>query len=147
MKKFAKFIVAGLIAAGAAIGVSAPAQAGVSFEIGVGGPGYEYYGYDYYRPCRWYFEHEYPAPRRCYRDYIGFYGPHVYISDGFVFRDRGHWNRWRVRDDYRHWRGHDWRVRERHDRRVDRRLDRRINRLERHERHERHEHHEHHHHH
>lgn len=134
MKKFAQFIVAGLIAAGTAVGVSAPAQAGVSFEIGVGGPAY--YGYDYYRPCRWYFEHDFPAPNRCYRDYVGFYGPHVYISDGFVFRDRGHWDRWRVRDDYRHWRTHDWRV---HERRVDRRMDRRMDRLERHDRHERRE--------
>jgi hypothetical protein len=111
MKKIASYAVAALIAAGAAVGASAPAKAAVSFSIGVGGP--LYYGYDYYRPCRWYFDHDFPAPRRCYREYIGFYGPNVYISDGFVFRDRAHWGHWRYRSDYRRWRSYDW---ERHHR-------------------------------
>jgi hypothetical protein len=106
MKKITGFAVAALLAAGAAIGTTTPASARVTFSVGIGGP--LYYGYDYYRPCRWYFQHDFPAPRRCYRDYMGFYGPHVYISDGFVFRDRAHWGRWRDRDDFRHWRSYDW---------------------------------------
>jgi hypothetical protein len=112
MKKIANYAVAALIAAGAAVGASAPAKAEVDFSIGIGGP--SYYGYDYYRPCRWYFNHDFPAPRRCYREFYGFYGPNVYISDGFVFRNRGYYGRWRYRDDYRHWRSHDWRRRD-HD--------------------------------
>ena len=105
MNAFAKRILVGA-ALGAAIAVSAPANAGVSFSIGIGGPAY--YGYDYWRPCDWYFAHGFPAPRRCYDYYRGVWGPHLYISDGFVFRDRDDWYRWRGRDDFRHWRGHDW---------------------------------------
>jgi hypothetical protein len=99
-----------LIAAalGAAMAASAPASAQVSLSIGIGG-GPMYMGYDYWRPCEWYFAHDFPAPRRCYDYYRGGnWGPHLYISDGFVFRDRNHWRHWRGRDDFRRWRSHDW---------------------------------------
>lgn len=107
MKFLAKYAVAAaLLAGGVAVGTVEPAQAQVSFSIGFGGP--SYYGYDYYRPCSWYYRHDYPAPRRCYDDYRGYYGSGIYISDGFVFRDRRHYGHWRHRDDYRRWRTHDW---------------------------------------
>jgi hypothetical protein len=107
MNRLSTYAIAGLIAAGAAMGATTlPAKAGVDVSIGVGGP--LYYGYDYYRPCRWYFDNDFPAPRRCYREYTGFYGPGVYISSGFVFRDRAHYYRYRGRDDFRHWRNHNW---------------------------------------
>jgi hypothetical protein len=107
MKKLANYAIAGLIAAGAAVGATTvPAKAAVGVSIGIGGP--MYYGYDYYRPCRWYYDNDFPAPRRCYRDYVGYYGPSVYLSSGFVFRDRVHYYRFRDRDDFRHWRMHNW---------------------------------------
>lgn len=107
MKKIMNYAVAGLIAAGAAVGATTvPAKAAVGVSIGIGGP--MYYGYDYYRPCRWYFNHDFPAPRRCYADYRSYYGPSVYLSSGFVFRDRVHYGRFRDRDDFHHWRDHDW---------------------------------------
>lgn len=105
MKSLARgFLIAAAL--GAAITMSAPANAEVSFSIGIGGP--VFYGYDYWRPCGWYFDHGFPAPARCYDYYRGFWGPRLYMSDGFVFRDRDDWYRWRGRDDFRHWRGHDW---------------------------------------
>ncbi len=106
MKSLAKRFLIGA-ALGAAIAVSAPAaNAELSFSIGIGGP--VYYGYDYWRPCGWYFDHGFPAPYRCYDYYRGSWGSRLYVSDGFVFRDRDDWNRWRGRDDFRRWRGHEW---------------------------------------
>lgn len=99
-----RFLIGSLL--GAALAVSAPASAGVSLSIGIGGP--SYYGYDYWRPCDWYFDHGFPAPYRCYDYYRGAWGPHLYVNGGFVFRDRDDWYRWRNRDDFRRWRGHDW---------------------------------------
>jgi hypothetical protein len=107
MKSIAKFALGALMTGAVALGAAAPAQAGVGISIGIGGPAY--YGYDYAQPCRYYFNHELPAPGRCVADYRRFYGRGVYITDGFVFRDRVTWGRWRGRDDFRHWRTHDWR--------------------------------------
>lgn len=107
MSSLTKRLVIGAVL-GAAMAVSAPAaNAGVSLSIGIGG-GPVYFGYDYWRPCDWYFAHGFPAPYRCYSYYRGVYGPRLYVDGGFVFRDRGDWYRWRDRDDFRHWRGHDW---------------------------------------
>src|ERR1700761_1986868 len=99
MKKLGFLTLAALLAGGAALATTAPAEAGVSISIGLGGPAY--YGYDYNQSCRWYFNHRYPAPRRCYNEYRGFYGSGIYISDGFVFSNRGDYDRWSRRDDYR----------------------------------------------
>ncbi|HEY1710381.1 MAG TPA: hypothetical protein VGG10_19070 [Rhizomicrobium sp.] len=107
MKTIAKYALGALMTGAVALGAAAPAQAGVGVSIGIGGPAY--YGYNYYQPCRFYFNHDLPAPNRCLADYRRFYGPSVYISDGFIFRDRVTWGRWRDRDDFRHWRAHDWR--------------------------------------
>ena len=111
MKSLAKSLLVGA-ALGAAVAISAPAEAQVGIglhignvSIGVGGP--VYYGYDYWRSCDWYFAHDYPAPYRCYDYYRGRY-PHLYVEGGFVFRDRDSWDHWRNRDDFRHWRHHDW---------------------------------------
>lgn len=114
-KSIASYAIAALIAGGAATGAAVPAQADVGISVGFGGPAY--YGYDYQRPCSFYFRHDLPAPRRCYRDYYGYYGSDVYISDGFVFRNRGTYGHWKDRDDFRHWRGHDWNDRGDNDRR------------------------------
>jgi hypothetical protein len=104
MRMISKFATAALVAGAAAFGVSAPASADhVSVSIGIGGPAYVG-DYDWYRPCGWYFHWNLPAPARCYHDYYGFYGPNIYVYDGFVFRDRDDWGRWQDRDDFHHWR-------------------------------------------
>jgi len=112
MLKLKHLTLAALVASGAALAATAPANAAVGISIGIGGPAY--YGYDYYRPCRFYFDNHFPAPQRCYDEFRGFYGPGVYISDGFVFGSRYDYGRWSRRDDFRHWRSHDWN-RDRHD--------------------------------
>jgi hypothetical protein len=105
-------VLAGLLG-GAAVATAAPATAGVSLSIGIGGPAY--YGYDYYRPCWFYRAHDLPAPARCLGYYRGIWGPRLYVDGDFIFRDRDDWRRWHDRDDYRHWRGHDWHDRDHHD--------------------------------
>ena len=128
MKTVHKLAVASLVAATAAIGASAPAAAHVDVSVGVGvgvppplpgpafdGPGVFVGDYDYYRPCAWYRYWNIPAPGRCYREFIGFYGPHLYVVDGFVFRDHGDWERWHDRDDWEHWRAHDFHRADWHD--------------------------------
>lgn len=107
MNRFAKYAVAALVAIGAVAGAAAPAEARVVVAVGVGGP--VYYGYNYSRPCSYYYRHDLPAPRRCYSHYRRYYGSHVYISSGFVFLNRTHYYRWHRRDDFRHWRNHNWR--------------------------------------
>jgi hypothetical protein len=113
MKQTLKYALAGMLAGGAALATTAPAQAGVgvSIEFGNGGYGYygqDYYGYNYGRPCNFYFRHDLPAPGRCYRDFYSYYGPSVYLYDGFVFSSRGSYGHWRYNDNFRHWRGHNW---------------------------------------
>lgn len=114
MKQSLKYALAALLAGSAAVATTAPAQAGVSFSIGIGGGGYggyydqDYYGYNYARPCAFYFRNDLPAPARCYRDYYSYYGPSVFLSDGFVFSNRGNYGRWRDNDRFRHWRSHNW---------------------------------------
>jgi hypothetical protein len=123
MKTLAKLAVAAAMLGGGAIVSTAPANADVGVSIGVGGPGYygyysngpryyggygAYYGYDYYRPCSFYYYNELPAPPRCYSYFEEYYGPSVFFDSGFVFRDRDDYWRWHDRDDFRHWQGHDW---------------------------------------
>jgi len=115
MRFFNKFALAALLASGAVIGASAPANARVDVSIGVGGPGVFVGDYDYYRPCSYYRYWNIPAPARCYREFYGFYGPSVFVVDGFVFSNRDSWGRWRDRDDYGHWRRHEWRRADWHD--------------------------------
>jgi len=113
MRTLAKLGFAALLSAGAALAVAQPAEARTSFgiSIGVGGP-YGYY--DPGRPCWYYREYDLPAPNRCYQDYYGYYGPGVFIDSGFVFRSHDTYYRWRDRDDWRHWRAHDYRWRDRY---------------------------------
>lgn len=110
MKYLAKFAVAALVAIGAVGAAAAPAEARVVVSVGLGDT---YMGYNYYRPCSYYFRHDLPAPRRCY-SYYRRYHPHLYIYSGFVFRDRVHYGYWRHRNDFRHWRNHRWDRRHRH---------------------------------
>jgi hypothetical protein len=122
MKSFHKLAIAGLLACGAIIAATTPAMAHVDVSIAVGAPlppppppppplpPPAFVGdYDFYRPCTWYRYWEIPAPARCYRAYWGFYGRQVYIVDGFVFRDHEDWDRWHDRDEWRHWRAHEFR--------------------------------------
>ena len=115
MKVLHKLAGAALLAGTAAIGASTPAAARVDVSIGIGGPGVFVGDYDYYRPCSWYHYWNIPAPYRCYRDFYGFYGPNVYVVDGFVFRDHDDWYRWHDRDDWNHWRSHEFRRADWHD--------------------------------
>ncbi len=117
MRFLHKLAAAALLAGTAAVGASTPAAAhvDVSIGVGVGGPGVFVGDYDYYRPCSWYHYYGIPAPYRCYRDFIGFYGPNVYIVDGFVFRSHDDWGRWHDRDDWNHWRVHEFRRANWHD--------------------------------
>ena len=117
MKVLHKFAAAALLAGTAAIGAATPAAArvDVSIGVGVGGPGVFVGDYDYYRPCAWYHYNGIPAPYRCYRDFYGYYGPNVYVIDGFVFRDHDDWYRWHDRDDWNHWRVHEFRRADWHD--------------------------------
>jgi len=119
MKTLAKYCAAALMMGGSALVTAQPANAHVDVSVGIGGPAYYggyggYYGgyddgyYDYYRPCRWYYYYDLPAPARCYNDYYGYYGPSIYLDSGFIFRDRDDWWRWHDRDDFRHWRAHDF---------------------------------------
>jgi hypothetical protein len=107
MKTLSKALVTCLMVGGAALTVASPAQAQVSFSVGIGGPGY--YGvYDWNHPCWWYRNNDLPAPRRCYSYYYGIWGPRIYIDNDFIFRDHDDYWRWHDRDDYHHWRGHDF---------------------------------------
>ena len=114
MKTFNRFAIAALLAGGAIIVATAPANAHVDVSISVGGSVFAG-DYDYDRPCAWYRYWNLPAPGRCYRAYWGFYGPNVYIVDGFVFRDRDDWDRWHDRDEWLHWRVHQFRRADWHD--------------------------------
>ena len=125
MKALAKFGVAALMLGGSALATAQSANAEVGVSIGIGGPGYyggyygpgPYYGgdYDYYRPCSWYYYYDLPAPARCYNYYYRYYGPSVYLDGDFIFRDRDDWWRWHDRDDFHHWRNHDFGWRGGHD--------------------------------
>ena len=108
MNGLKKAMIAALAMGTVAIGAATPANAYVNLSVGVGVPVYGY-GYDYYQPCNYYWRWNLPGPSRCYRDYYNFYGPGVFINEGFVFRDRYDFYRWRDRPDYRRWRAHDFR--------------------------------------
>jgi hypothetical protein len=115
MRTLHKIAIVAVLAGGTSLAASLPASAdhfGVS--IGIGGPSFGG-DYDYYRPCGWYRYNNLPAPARCYRDFIGFYGPNVYVVDGFVFRNHDDWGHWRDRDEWNHWRNHEFRRADWHD--------------------------------
>jgi hypothetical protein len=114
MRNLAKVLAVAGLAGGGIAATAAPANADVGLSIGIG-PGY-YTGYDYYRPCSFYRYNDLPAPARCYRYLYGYWGRNIYVDGDFIFRDRGDWWRWHDRDDYRHWRHHDfgWRGHDEH---------------------------------
>lgn len=100
-----KFTLAAIVAAGTVLfGAAAPASAGVTISIGVGGG-------DYYwdRSCPYYYHHRLPAPLRCRGYLMRYWGPDVYVDGDFIFRDRDDYWAWHDRDDYRHWRMHEFR--------------------------------------
>jgi len=107
MKSLTRLALAAALATGATagVGVTAPANAGVSISLGLFGGG------DYYdnRPCSYYRYHRIPAPHRCYDYYHRYYGRGVVIDGDFIFRDNDEFGRWRGRDEYRHWRNHEFR--------------------------------------
>jgi hypothetical protein len=122
MKLLRKFAATALLAGTGAMGAPSQAAAHVDVSVGIGvpavafgGPGVFVGDYDYARPCAWYRYWAIPAPGRCYREFWGFYGPHVYVVDGFVFRDHDDWERWHDRDDWEHWRVHEFRRTDWHD--------------------------------
>jgi hypothetical protein len=111
MKNLTKLCAAALMMGGATIVTAGAADADVGVSFGFGGPGYYggyYDDYDYYRPCWWYREYDLPAPARCYRYFYDYWGPGIYFDGDFIFRNRDHWWRWHDRDDFRHWRNHDF---------------------------------------
>ncbi len=65
-------------------------------------------GYESGRPCRFYVVRHLPVPVRCLAELQGNWGPHPYIDGEFAFRDHGEFLRWRDREDYRHWKAHDY---------------------------------------
>lgn len=105
MRLFANVAFSAVLAGGAvAIGDASPAVAQISLSIGIGNG-----DYDYYRSCSWYRHHDFPAPRRCYRYFQGIFGSDVFVDGDFIFRDHDDFDRWHDRDDYRHWRNHEFR--------------------------------------
>jgi hypothetical protein len=79
MKRFQQIALAALVAGGAAVAMAAPANAGVSIGIGLGGPVVAAPG-PYYPACDWRW-------RPCYPHY---WGPHYY---GWHGGWRGGWRR------------------------------------------------------
>lgn len=109
MKLISQLALVALVAGGtASLDMQRPATADVTFSIGVG-------NYDYNRPCWFYYRHHLPAPHRCYNYMWRYYGPGMYVDGDFIFRDRYEWSHWRDRDDYRHWKRHEFRHDQWHD--------------------------------
>ena len=65
-------------------------------------------GYDPGRNCRFYMVRHLPVPVHCLAELVGNWSPHPYIDGEFAFRDHDEFLRWRDREDYRHWKQHDF---------------------------------------
>ncbi len=53
--------------------------------------------YDAHQPCHYYLNHNLPGPKRCTRFFSNALGSHVYVGNGFVFRDHDTFVRFRDR--------------------------------------------------
>jgi hypothetical protein len=65
-------------------------------------------GYDPKKPCRFYVIRKLPVPARCLAELQGNWSARPYIDGEFVFRSYEEYLNWRDRDDYRHWKAHDF---------------------------------------
>lgn len=65
-------------------------------------------GYDPGRNCRFYVMQLLPVPARCITELAGNWSMKPYIDGEFMFRNRDEWLKWRDREDYRHWKSHDY---------------------------------------
>jgi hypothetical protein len=65
-------------------------------------------GYDPDRSCRVYVLQHLPVPVRCMAELLGNWSPKPYIDGDLMFRNRGEWLTWKDREDYRHWKAHDY---------------------------------------
>ena len=65
-------------------------------------------GYDPKKPCRFYVMRRLPVPARCLAELQGNWSARPYIDGEFVFRSYEEFLTWRDRDDYRHWKAHDY---------------------------------------
>jgi hypothetical protein len=65
-------------------------------------------GYDPGRGCHFYVVQHLPVPVHCMAELIGNWVPRPYIDGAFMFRSREEWLSWRDREDYRHWKNHDY---------------------------------------
>ena len=65
-------------------------------------------GYDPDHNCQYYVMHHLPVPVRCLAELSGNWSPHPYVDGEFAFRNREEFLRWRDREDYRHWKLHDF---------------------------------------
>jgi len=65
-------------------------------------------GYNPDRNCHFYVMQRLPVPVRCMAQLIGNWSPHPFVDGDFLFRNHAEWLKWRDREDYRHWRNHDF---------------------------------------
>jgi hypothetical protein len=65
-------------------------------------------GYDPGRSCRSYALQRLPVPVRCMVELLGNWSPKPYIDGEFMFRNREEWLAWKDREDYHHWKNHDY---------------------------------------
>jgi len=65
-------------------------------------------GYDPSRTCRFYVMQHLPVPVRCMAELLGNWSGKPYLDGEFMFRNRNDWLSWRDREDYRHWKNHDF---------------------------------------
>ena len=65
-------------------------------------------GYEPGRSCRTYVVQHLPVPIRCMTELLGNWSPKPYIDGEFIFRNREEWLSWKDREDYRHWKAHDY---------------------------------------
>lgn len=64
--------------------------------------------YDPGRSCRSYVLQHLPVPVRCMAELLGNWSPKPYIDGDLMFRNRDEWLTWKDREDYRHWKAHDY---------------------------------------
>jgi len=65
-------------------------------------------GYNPNRSCRVYVMQKLPVPVRCMAELMGNWSAKPYLDGEFMFRNRAEWLAWKDREDYRHWKNHDY---------------------------------------
>ncbi len=64
--------------------------------------------YDPGRSCHSYVVQRLPVPVRCMAELLGNWSPKPYIDGDLMFRNHEEWLQWQGREDYRHWKNHDY---------------------------------------